>query len=103
MSKIIPYGKQKILKRDFKAINEALKADFITGGKYVEKFEKDFCFYTKSKYAVSCSSGTAAIHLALESINICKNDVIIIPAINFIAAANMSKELKYILLMLIQF
>jgi dTDP-4-amino-4,6-dideoxygalactose transaminase len=93
MSKIIPYGKQKILKRDFKAINEALKADFITGGKYVEKFEKDFCFYTKSKYAVSCSSGTAAIHLALESINICKNDVIIIPAINFIAAANMSKKL----------
>ena len=59
----------------------------------MEKFEKDFCAYTKAKHSISCSSGTAAIHLALEAIGLKKDDNIIIPAVNFIAAANLSKKI----------
>ena len=59
----------------------------------MEKFEKDFCAYTKAKHSISCSSGTAAIHLALEAIGLKKDDNIIIPAVNFIAAVNLSKKI----------
>ncbi|MDB9768847.1 DegT/DnrJ/EryC1/StrS family aminotransferase, partial [Candidatus Pelagibacter ubique] len=45
------------------------------------------------KYALSCSSGTAGLHLSLMAIGVKKNDVIIMPAINFIAVYNMSKLL----------
>ena len=93
MKKKIPYGRQKIFKNDFSEIKKALNSEFITSGKYVKKFETSFCNYTKARYSVSCSSGTAAIHLALEAINLKKNDNIIIPSINFIAAANMAKKI----------
>ena len=93
MKKKIPYGRQKIFKNDFSEIKKALNSEFITNGKYVEKFEASFCNYTKARYSISCSSGTAAIHLALKAIDLKKNDNIIIPSINFIAAANMSKLL----------
>ena len=41
-----------------------------------------------------CSSGTAGLHLSLMAINVKKNDIIIMPSINFIAVYNMSKLLK---------
>ena len=92
MKNIIPYGKQEINHKDFAEVKKSLNSNFITGGEYVKKFEKAFKNYTNSNYAVTCSSGTAGIHIVLESINLKKNDIIIIPAINFIAAANMSKK-----------
>ena len=47
--------------------------------------------YLKSKYSFTCSSGTAAIHLAFLSIGLKKGDNIIMPAVNFIAAYNLAK------------
>ena len=89
--KLIPYGKQSINTSDMKAVYKALKSDFISGGKYVTNLEKNFKKYFKSKYTIACSSGTSALHLALSSIDIKKNDVIIMPAVNFIAVYNLSK------------
>ena len=47
--------------------------------------------YLGCKYSYVCSSGTAAIHLAMLSIGLKKNDIILMPAINFIASYNMAK------------
>ena len=94
MKKIIPYGQHFISKGDISEVNKVLKSNFLTTGPMVQKFENLFSKYTKAKYAVSCSSGTAAIHLALESIGVKKNDNIIIPSINFISAANLSLKLS---------
>mgnify|MGYP001364166387 CR=1 FL=1 len=90
MNKIIPYGKHTISQDDIKKVSIVLKSDHITTGPLVEKFEKEFSKKVNSKYATVCSSGTAAIHLALLSISLNKKDNIIIPAINFIAAVNMA-------------
>jgi UDP-4-amino-4,6-dideoxy-L-N-acetyl-beta-L-altrosamine transaminase len=89
--KNIPYGRQHIDSSDIKAVSKALKADLITTGDYVNQFEKKITKLLKVKFAVSCNSGTSAIHLAFLSINLSKNDVIIMPAINFIAAYNLAK------------
>ena len=93
MNTIIPYGKQNIEKKDLVAVTNALKQDKITTGPLVEKFEKNICFFTKSKYSIVCNSGTSAILLAMQSINVAKNDVIIMPTINFIASYNVAKIL----------
>ena len=77
MKKIIPYGQHFISKGDISEVNKVLKSNFLTTGPIVQKFENLFSKYTKAKYAVSCSSGTAAIHLALESIGVKNNDNII--------------------------
>ena len=89
--KIIPYGRQFIDNKDKRLILLALKEDLITTGNYVNKFEKSVSNLFGSKYSISCSSGTAALHLAFLSINLKKNEIVIMPAINFIAGYNMAR------------
>ena len=97
MKKKIPYGRQKIFKNDFSEIKKALNSEFITSGKYVEKFESSFCNYTKARYSISCCSGSAAIHLALEAINLKNNDIKIIRSINFISQREFDIRLAFLL------
>jgi dTDP-4-amino-4,6-dideoxygalactose transaminase len=89
--KIIPYGRQFIDNQDKRLILLSLKEDLITTGNYVKKFEKSVSNLFGSKYSISCSSGTAALHLAFLSINLKKNEIVIMPAINFIAGYNMAR------------
>ncbi len=93
MKKIF-YGKQYIDKNDKKLVLSSLSNDLITTGPYVEKFEKQIKQFLKSKYSYVCSSGTAAIHLAMMALKFKKNDVILMPAINFIASYNIAKIMK---------
>jgi dTDP-4-amino-4,6-dideoxygalactose transaminase len=92
--KLIPYGRQDINSEDIASVVKALKKDLITTGDYSEKFEKEIIKVTKSKYASVCSSGTAAIHLSLIAINLERNDIVIMPAINFISSYNICKILN---------
>ena len=69
-------------------VNKALSQSMLTLGPQLEKFEKDFCKYSKSKYAVAVSNCTAALHLSLMALGIKKDDEIIIPDLTFVADAN---------------
>jgi dTDP-4-amino-4,6-dideoxygalactose transaminase len=88
---MLPYGRHSIDSNDLKIVKKSLNSKLITTGKFVEQFEKKISNYTKSKYAVSCNSGTSALHLAFISANIKKGDAVIVPAINFIATCNILK------------
>lgn len=93
MNKIIPYGKQYIDKKDISAVVKSLKQDKITTGKNVDLFENKLKNFLRSKYVISCNSGTSALLLSLLSIEIKKDDIIIMPAINFISSYNICKIL----------
>ena len=92
--KYIPYGRQSIDKNDKFSVLNSLSNDLITTGPYVEKLEKQLKTYLNCKYSYVCSSGTAAIHLAMLSIGLKKDDVILMPAINFIASYNIAKIMQ---------
>ena len=87
--KKIPYGKQFINAHDIYNVSQSLKSERITTGKYVDGFEKKIRLRLKSKYSLACSSGTAALHLSLLSIDLKRNDIVIMPAINFVSAYNL--------------
>ena len=70
---MINYSKQNITKKDISSVIRSLKEEFITTGPATELFEKNFRNKVRSKFAVSCSSGTAALQLALNSMNIKKS------------------------------
>ncbi len=91
--KYIPYSRQLIDKKDSKLVLSSLSNDLITTGPFVEKFESNLKKYLKCKFSYVCSSGTAAIHLAMLSLNLKKNDIILMPAVNFIASYNMAKTM----------
>lgn len=85
---VIPYGKHKVSREDIQSVIRALESDVLTGGSFVENFEQKLTEVTQAKYAMSCSSGTAALHLALLSIECGKGDAVIVPAVTFAATAN---------------
>ena len=88
MSKIIPYGRQNIEQSDIDAVVEALKADFLTQGPRIKKFEEEFANYVGAKYAVAVSNGTAALHLNTLALGVSPGDKVITTPITFAASAN---------------
>lgn len=85
---MIPVNEPLIAKKAFTYINDCLKTGWISSaGQYINKFEKKFSQFCGCKYGVSCTNGTAALHLALASLGIGKNDEVIIPALTMIATA----------------
>ncbi|HAT1798060.1 UDP-4-amino-4,6-dideoxy-N-acetyl-beta-L-altrosamine transaminase [Legionella pneumophila subsp. fraseri] len=84
----IPYGRHAIDENDVQAVINVLKSDWLTCGPSVEQFENKICEVTQADYAVACSNGTTALHLALLALDIKKGDQVIVPAITFLATAN---------------
>lgn len=56
-------------------------------GKHVDDFEQSFAKAHGVKYCVGVSSGTDALHVALEALGIGTNDEVIVPVNTFIATA----------------
>ena len=68
-------------------------------GEFIQKFENKFKEWNKSKFALTASSGTTALHLALLACGIEKNDEVLIPNITFITTANVVRYvLRYLLI-----
>jgi perosamine synthetase len=55
---------------------------------YITRFENTFADYLGIKYAVSTSSGTGALHLALAALGIGPGDEVIVPDLTWVASAN---------------
>ncbi|MGX9739806.1 DegT/DnrJ/EryC1/StrS family aminotransferase [Pseudocitrobacter corydidari] len=60
--------------------------NYWTGSKGME-FEKKFACWNDSKYAISCSSGTSAVHIAVSALDIGPGDEVIVPSYTFIATS----------------
>lgn len=90
----INYGSQFIDDKDIKKVSNSLRETLITTGKNVIQFENNLKKKLKCNYAISCSNATAGLHLAFMSINLKKNDVILMPAINFIASFSMAQKMN---------
>tara|TARA_B100000686_G_scaffold352763_1_gene455887 strand:+ start:118 stop:1266 length:1149 start_codon:yes stop_codon:yes gene_type:complete len=88
MKKYITFGSPSIGKEEIKAVTKCLKSGWIGTGPLVKKFEKKFSDYSKSKFAIAVGSCTAALHLSLNSINLSKNDEVIVPAMTFCSTVN---------------
>jgi len=91
LSPFLPYGRQTIDDDDVAAVAEALRGDFLTTGPRVEAFEHAFAETVGAAHAVACSSGTAALHLAMLALGVGEGEVCIVPSITFLATANCAR------------
>ena len=83
-----PFFPEKNIENIEKQIHDILKSGQLTLGKKVELFENKFTKFQGMKFGVAVSSATAGLHLALLSLNIKKNDEVIVPSKTFISTAN---------------
>jgi perosamine synthetase len=87
-STLLPYGRQAIDESDIQAVVETLRSDWLTTGPKVAEFEETMAAWVGAKYAVSFSSGTAALHAAAFAAGLQPGDEAITSPMTFAATAN---------------
>lgn len=85
---LLPYGRQSIEEEDIQAVVETLRSDWLTTGPKIAEFEEAFAAWVGARYAVSFSSGTAALHAAAFVAGIGPGDEAITSPLTFAATAN---------------
>jgi UDP-4-amino-4,6-dideoxy-N-acetyl-beta-L-altrosamine transaminase len=88
----LPYGRHLIEDDDVAAVVAALRSDWLTTGPAVRAFEDALASRVGAAHAVSCSSGTAALHLAALALGLGPGDRAVVPAITFVATANVIRH-----------
>jgi len=90
----IPISQPSITQKEIDYVTEAVKSGWVSSlGEYVDKFEKMFAEYCDTKYSLTTSNGTVALHLALTALGINQEDEVIVPDFTFVATANAVKYL----------
>jgi dTDP-4-amino-4,6-dideoxygalactose transaminase len=70
------------------AVLETVRSGWWSMGPRVEEFEREFAAFCGAPYAVAVANGTASLHLALLAVGCGPGDEVIVPSLNFVAAAN---------------
>ena len=85
----LPLHEPYISVNDINCITKGLKSGYVsTSGKDIQTFEDKISNFTRSKYAISTISGTAALHIALKILGVKNNEEVLLPSFAFVAAAN---------------
>lgn len=87
----LPYARQSIDDDDVAAVADVLRGDFLTTGPAVKAFEDAVAARVGARFAVCCSSGTAALHLAALASGLGPGDRVVVPAVTFLATANAAR------------
>jgi UDP-4-amino-4,6-dideoxy-N-acetyl-beta-L-altrosamine transaminase len=85
---MLPYSRQNISEDDIALLSEALRGDIITGGAWVERFERAIAEKCGVRFAVAVANGTAALHIAYAAAGLSEGDEVITTPITFAATAN---------------
>ena len=84
-----PVAEPQFGESELRYVSECVLTGWVSSaGKFVSRFEEQFSEFCGSKFAVSSSSGTSALHLSLLALGIGPGDEIIVPSFTFIATAN---------------
>lgn len=74
---------------ELKYVQDCIKSTYVSSvGKYVDQFEIELAKFTGAKFAISMSSGTAALHLALRLAGVKRDDEVLVQSFTFVATAN---------------
>ena len=98
----IPVSEPRFFGEEQAFVLDCLKTGWISSsGPYIEKFEEAFARYCADGtgaglggdphgevYGIACANGTAALHLAVETLGIGHGDEVIVPDMTIIASAN---------------
>jgi dTDP-4-amino-4,6-dideoxygalactose transaminase len=87
-AKMIPVARPSFGLQEEKAVLEVLRSGWVSQGPRVAEFEQRFAEYVGAAHAVTVSSCTTALHLALLAAGVKPGDEVLCPSLSFIATAN---------------
>lgn len=84
----IPVNKPHISKNALKYVSDCVKTGWVSSsGGYIRTFEEKFAKFIGTKHAITTTSGTTALHLALLTMGIKRGDEVILPSHTMMASA----------------
>jgi dTDP-4-amino-4,6-dideoxygalactose transaminase len=84
----IPLMSPDISEEDVEAVARVLRSGMLVQGENVAAFEREIADYLGVRHAVAVANGTASLHLALIALGIGPGDEVVVPALSFVATAN---------------
>lgn len=75
------------------AVSEVLRSGNLVQGEQVEIFEQQLCGYTGAQFAVAMNSATSGLYASLIACGVKAGDEVIVPALSYIATANVVEML----------
>ena len=84
----LPFALPHITQAEIDEVVDTLRSGWLTTGPKVDEFEEGFAVWVGARYAVSFSSGTAALHGTAFAAGIGPGDEAITPPLTFAATAN---------------
>jgi dTDP-4-amino-4,6-dideoxygalactose transaminase len=85
---MIPYGRQSVDASDVQAVARVLTGEWLTTGPTVTEFEEAVARQGGVARAVSCTSGTAALHIAYAAAGVGPGDEVVTTPMTFVATAS---------------
>jgi dTDP-4-amino-4,6-dideoxygalactose transaminase len=70
------------------AVSQVVDSGWWSMGPRVEEFEREFAAFVGVEHALAVANGTAALHLAFLAAGVGPGDEVVLPSLNFVAAAN---------------
>ncbi len=85
----IPVCEPALEGNELEYVTEAIRTNWISSaGRYIPEFEEKFAAACDAEYGVACTSGTAALHLAMAVLGLEPGDEVILPTFTMIATPN---------------
>jgi len=92
----VPFFRPHLSDCEVEEVVDTLRSGWLTTGPKVTKFEQAFAAATRSQHAVALNSCTAALHLALEALEVQPGDAVLVPTMTFAATAEVVRYLRAI-------
>src|SRR6266404_3022818 len=90
----VPFHRASVGEEEVQAVSEVIRSGWMTMGPKTFEFEKEFARYVGAQHAVAVSTGTAALHLALEAAGVQSGDEVLLPTTTFTATAEVATYLR---------
>jgi len=84
----VPVSRPHLGEAEKALVNQAMQANAVSGvfGEFLDRFETEFAAFCDAKYAVSCSNGTTALHLALAAAGVKEGDEVLVSTLTNMAS-----------------
>ncbi len=89
----LPYSEPLLGEEEIDSVVDCLRSGWLTSGRQVKDFERDFAAYIGSRHALAVNSCTAALHLGLEAVGVGPGDEVITSPMTFAATAAVIEHL----------
>lgn len=83
----VPFFRPSIGEDEINEVVHCLRSGWLTSGPMVKRFETEFAAAVGAKHAVALNSCTAALHLAVEALELSVGQAVLVPTMTFAATA----------------